>query len=138
LSGWTRSFATIADPGRREQPLALALAELPEAVLPDDEAVVTDRPEVASTDLYPVPVEVGTGEGPLGDTAVAAGEVVSLAVVDVGDPLEMSRESSADLRLPDELRPRGSGPRGEANTQSSAKCSMIASTSCALNASRTR
>lgn len=35
--------------------------------------------------------------------------------------------------LPAKRRPHWSGPRGESNTQSSAKCAMVASRSCLLN-----
>lgn len=66
----------------------LRLTQLPEAVLLDDEIVISHRPEIATSNLDPIPANLGPGERPLGDAARSCGEMGAIAVVDVGDAFE--------------------------------------------------
>src|SRR5215213_11358763 len=57
-------------------------ADLPEAVLAYDPAVVAECPEIAATDVDPFTVDRRPADGPLGHSATSAGEMVPVLVAD--------------------------------------------------------
>ena len=109
--------------------IRLWVADLPEAVLADDGAVLRERPQVAAADVDPLACGRRPADGPLGGSATAAREVIVVPVVDVWDALEPGGESAPDLVLAHEPGPPPVRTSRDSKTQSSANLDMIASRS---------
>ena len=111
------------------------VADLPEAVLADNLAVGPERPQVAAAHIDLLPVHGDPADRPLRHTAGTADEVIAIAVVNVRNAFEACRESAAYLILPGKTASPAVRAAGDSNTQSSAKCDMIASRSRLLKPS---
>jgi hypothetical protein len=114
------------------------VAELPEAVLADDLAVEPEGLQVAASHIDALPFDGGAADCPFRHPPGPAGEVIVVPIVNVRNALEsVPPAPRRTTSFPASRRPQRSGPRADSNTQSSAKCIMIASRSCLLNPSST-
>src|SRR4051812_1903356 len=90
--------------------ISSCFADLPERVLADDRVVVSEGPKIAAADFDSLALDRRPGDRPLRDAAGAGDEMIVVAVVDIGDPLEARRESAAHLVLTHEATSARLGP----------------------------
>ena len=100
---------------------------------------VPERVEVAAPHLDPLAIAAGPGQGPFRHAGVGGivGEMLAMAIVDIGKPLKSPGQGLAHILLAfGPRKPQGWLPLGISSTQSSAKKLMMRSRSCALKASQ--
>src|SRR5439155_6887071 len=96
------SVTPSASSRRTPRTTRLGLADFPEAVLACDQPIRVESPDVAAAHIDADALDGGAADRPLRHAAVAAREVVAVAVMHVRDPLEARAEASANLLLADE------------------------------------